>query len=901
MLLALQRRLLPSPSRTLPLLNPVHSISFDSYPYHPHPRPTQRQSRRYTLKEDERALPILGSEARASQIRTLSAASKDDGPDNGAGERDWPPTPRRADARLPSAQGRGDAESGAPSASRVRSNYRMVPTTTAPDVLGGNLSSGMALGQPGEARTFKEGWRRRLTTFEQYQYQSDFEVPAFQGPRLVDSPSYGQEWQLWLELIVFRRRQRGAGGTMAIYREIFRRGLRLPTQGIVADQLWDLLMQAGSHDLGLLEEIVVYAIGLKASTKRSWPHIYFGILSIALKVDPSSAHDWHVKVRDDFPPSLEDYQRLFKLSIGWESSVHFRDLYVDAPLTGMYKTVMRHLCELRMYAEALKWHELLCQIGDFPTDFAEIQPLLDHLVYIGERPRCEDIVRQLAEARVGTRNVAEDYAERDKAITREIMNRKLGEVHGIVPKNLSDQFCARLFATQFFSIATVIKGLHMFATEAIGPLSLREIALRDDSDPAAICGHLDDLRTAGVTLDDSFFCTIVRSLAVENKGEILKSIVNWDLHPDTFADDGLQERLLAQYYEEADPIKIERTLAILTTGCPEENLQRVRINFILRSQVTLGRHQQVLAIMEEMKHLGIAISPRSSRHMRICWLSRRRRSHRPDRTQELTILIQASQMTMQSGKFVPIIAWREILRRLGMAGRLMEVENLVLWLVDWYSSPAAEAALPQRIVSPTHKGQACVEGHASSEESSNLNLQHYLSILFTTSAQHAIVAWGFQQRGMSRRSIRRLARSWTPGEPPKFTKIPEIQWTWGLHLLHKLKERGLPIEKDQVARICRQRLDSLFGLGLSNRLINRRARAVNKHSERSYVAKMEEIWGRDLFLVWEGRWRRRWEAWYRGSSGPSQTWRPVGIEAGKWIVGRRRGRLRLRKSQDKRV
>ena len=895
MLLALQRRLLPSPSKISILLSPVHSVCAESCPHHPHPPTSQRQSRRYTAREDG-GEQLLGSEARVSWIRELSAATKDDGHDNAAGQRDWPHTPG-AHARLPDAQGSEGSGGAALSVSRVGLNYRMVPTAQR-DVVSSNLNSGMQLGLPSKATGFQEGWRRRLTTFEQYQYQSNVEAPVFQGPRLLDNPSYAQDWQLWLELIVFRRRQHGAGGTIAIYREIFRRVLRLPTRGIVANQLWDLLIQAGYHDVGLLEEILVYAICLKASTKRTWPHIYSGILSIALKKDPCSAYDWHVKVRDDFPPSLEDYQRIFKLSIDWGSSVHFRGLYVDAPLTGMYGTVIRQLCKFQMYAEALRWHEVLCQAGDFPTEFTDIQPLLDHLVYIGERSRFENIIRQLGEAKVENRNVAEDYAQRDKVITREIMNRKLGEVHDIAPTYLSDNFCARLFATQFFSVDTIIKGLHMIAAEVIGPLSLREIAFRDDCDPAAICHHIDVLRTAGVTLDNSAFCTIVRNLAVENKGAILKSIVNCDLHPDTFADYGLQERLLAQYYEEADPIKIERTLAILTTGCSDENLQRVRINLILRSQVTLSRQEQVLAIMEEMKHLGIAVSPRSSRHLRVCWLSRRRRGNGPERTQELAILIQASQMTMQSGRLVPIIAWREILRRLGMAGRLMEVENLALWLVDWYSSPAAKAALPKPILPSTHRGQALVEGHVSSEESPDHNLKHYLNILFTTSARHAIVAWGFQQTGKPRRKIRRLIIPRTAGEPIQLEKVPEIQWTWGLHLLYKLKERGVPIQKSQVARICRHRLDTLFGAGLSKRLINRRARAENVYSESLYVRKMEDIWGRNLFRVGDKKWRRRKTAWHRRRHGAFRVWRPVGMNSKKRIGRKRHRRLRIKRVQD---
>lgn len=318
------------------------------------------------------------------------------------------------------------------------------------DVHGSSLDSGIQTGSPRKARKYNEGWRGRLVTFEQYQHESNFENFSFRGPRLVDRFLYAQDWELWLELIIFRRRHEGAKGPMAIYKEIFRRDLRLPTQGIVADQLWDLLIEAGSHDSGLLEEILVYAMCLKLSSRRSWSEMYYSILLNTLKKDPDSAYSWHVKLRDDFAPSLEHYQKLFKLSLDWGSSVQFKGLYEDTPLCGMYKTVVPNLCKFQKYAEAIKWHELLCKVGDFPAEISDAQPLLDHLIYTGDIYRFKNIREQLAKAKVGIANVAEDYDQRDRVITREIMNRQLGEAHGITPKTLSDSFCARLFATRFF-------------------------------------------------------------------------------------------------------------------------------------------------------------------------------------------------------------------------------------------------------------------------------------------------------------------------------------------------------------------------------------------------------------------------------------------------------------------
>lgn len=843
MRLALQR-LLASPSALSILRSVIQSGSTSFFQHHSPSTPTG-QTREYAAKEQGRE-QRSESETRTIRSWVLPAMTKDDRHAEGAIERNWHDIPK-VQARLPNAQRVHNVEGAGISRSTVKPGLQKAPVTRN-DTQSDSLGSRNQLSLIATAQRDNGSWRNRLVTFEQHGYESDLEAPALQGLRLVDDPSHTQDWNLWLELIVFRKRHHGAEGTMAIYKEIFRRGLRLPTLGTVAEQLWDLLIRAVYHESRFLEEIVTYAIHLKRSTGRSWPGMYYGIVSVAFKKDPGSAYKWHMKLREDFPPSLGDYKKIFKLSLDWGSSAHFRGLYRDTPLVGMYRTVIWQFCKLQMYDEALKWHDLLCDAKDYPARLSDIKPLLDHLAYVADGPRLERIVTALAEAKVGFSEAAENSIRGDAVISRDLIYRQLAEVHGVGPKHLSDSFCARLFATRFFSVDTIVKGLHIMAVERIGPLSFREIAIRDNCDPGAICDHIDALKTAEISLDNSVFCTLVRSLAVENKRKLLHSVVNCDLHPDTFADFDLQERLLAQYYDEKDLMQIDRTLAILTTGCSVKDLRMVRMNLILRCQITLRRREKVLATLEQLKHLDIPLTARSSRHLRVCWLSKRQVGRGADETRELAILIKASQMTMQSGSFVPIISWREILRRLGMAGLLTEFENLALWLVDWYSSPAAKAALPKRVLLSRHSGQVLIGGHMSPEKSSNRDPQRLLSALFTTSAQHAIVAWGFQHIVKSQRNTRRFQRFSAVEDAPPF------QWTWGLHLLYKLRERGVRIEKRQVARMCRHRLNTLFGPGLSKRNINRRTRLEQRnhesYAESVYIRKMEAIWGKNLFRIW---------------------------------------------------
>ena len=710
----------------------------------------------------------------------------------------------------------------------------------------------------GTARERRKSWETHLSTFDQYQYESTPKLSGSQDERLrlIDNPGYADDWSLWLELIRFRKRHHGSGHTVKLYKEILQKQLEIPTRGDVAKELWDRLIQAGHSDSKFMEEVIYYATELRRRTGEAWSRMYVSIVGHALKADPGSALSWHGRLKSHFPPSVEEYKKLFTLSVSWGTISSFRAIYEDLPLPGLYGSAIPELCNLQMYEEAINWHHILFSANDLPSTFSELRPLLAYFAQSGNDHQIERITRALIEAEVSFSRIAELFVRQRKAISREIMNRQLGEVHGVAPKNLSDSFCARLFATRLFSVDTVIRGLQMMAVETIGPLSLREIASRDGCNAIAFCRHVDLLKEADVSLDKSLFSTIVRKLALENNTKLLRSIVECDLHPDTFEDFNLQEKLLAQYHEKDDQLQIERTLAVLTAGCSEKDLDKVRCNVLLRSHVTLRNKDVVVTILEKMERTRIPVTSRSSRHLRVCWLSSRVPGGKALSTQELTILIYALRGTLQSGGFMPVKAWYEILRRLGMAGRLVEFENLALWLADWYTSPAGYVS--------TFNKKLWIDRFLPSEPESDLGQSpqtskieprirnKQLDILFpTNTAQSAIVAWGFQLHSeQSLMGDRLLRRNWaTPSRD-------RPQWAWGLELLRKLRERGVSVRKPAVARFCRQRLNALFGNKISSRAINQRAKEFNdwrlhfhdRYSRAAYIREMKKIWGDDLFV-----------------------------------------------------
>ena len=694
-----------------------------------------------------------------------------------------------------------------------------------------------------EVQGKREHWRKRLCTFEQYQYQSDLTRSYSDVPLLVDHKLYAGDWRLWLELIRFRKRHFGGQGIQVLFKELFRRGLSLPTVGALGKELWDLLVAAGHQDSKFLLDIVLYAVNIKQNTGRAPPDFYYSILVQALKTDPTLAYNIHIQLKEHFPPNINDYRRLFRSCARRNNVNDFEGLYRNLPLQGIYATIIPELCILHRYRDAVKWHNLLLTFQDFPSVFADIHPLLTHLVQMGDDRQLELIIKDLKVAygkALSIPNAAEKFVRKHDAIGREIFNRHLGDIHGVAPKRLSDGFCARLFATKLFSVDMVISGLQIMGVDTIGPLAMREIASRDDCDTKAICRHLTCLKDVGVIPDTSAFATLVQNLACRGERDLLKSLVECDLHPDNFEDHDLQERLLTQYYALGDRLQYERTLAAITVRCREQDLLKWRLNLTLRSLITLRKQEAVISVLELMRQENVPVTARSSRHLRVRWLTTRQRGRGARSTQDLSIIVNATISTLQSGGYVPIIAWKEIMRRLGMAGRLDEFESLALWLVDFYISSPTQRLFPI---------QTMLRRESRRGFAKDTNPQAFLKTLFTTDAQHAIVAWGFQAGVKGTPKILRIrARSIGHMEQRPI-------WMWGLMLLHRLQARGVPIHRSTVARICIHRLKILFGKGASKRRINRRSRwllkderdqALDRRAFRFYIGEITKIWGKGL-------------------------------------------------------
>lgn len=674
-------------------------------------------------------------------------------------------------------------------------------------------------------------WKSYLKTFEQCEYQSDFGQQSSKGPRLLDQPPFSTDFELWLELVLFRRRLQDVNSLKALYDKIIVTELQLPTAGATADGLWNNFLYLGWATDTVWKDVVPYARRLQVRMGCSWQPLYVKILLHSLKSAPQDAALWHARLRANFKPSSADMKDIFSKAFLSESTLEvFKRIYLDFSVRDMYSTIIPQLCNEGNYKLALQWHHMMITMDDKPSSSKIAAPLSHHLALQGKTEELISMTTSMAQAGVPSVVSANPSLASKRTTISELFNRQLGAIHNISPKSLSDEFCARLFATPAFPIGTLIEAIHMLGVDKIGPISLREFLLREfvsrkkESSSRPISQCLDPLREAGISTGDSTFCTVISNLAFQGNERLLEEVINCDMHPDAFEDRNLQESLLDKYIALGDYLQTSRTLAILTAKCKPESLQSTLMNLILRSAVkrkdNVEIHKQLDLMKEKRVPVG-AISARTFRNM----LSPRAFSKPPTSVAELPDIIAIFQGILRTGGDLRPHQWTEILRRLGMSGSLIDLEKIVLWLAEWYSNPSFRSS------ESSFFNQKC---DYIPEKLPIGNPRYPLRILFPPVAQQAIVAWGLQHTGELHRN-------------PTAIKNTGVTWRWGIELLQKLRGRDVLILRNTVSRACRLRLIALFGDRMSRRLISRPAHKLTVDQFMQLAQEMEKIWGSDVF------------------------------------------------------
>lgn len=686
-------------------------------------------------------------------------------------------------------------------------------------------------------------WGNSLWTPEQLDFESDFtsthsprsdlsfscessDDPRQWGYRLKhrDKPhgilkrvlteKYGNDPRLWAYLLDYRKRVYGMEGVMMIWNEMRKRPNLLPAWGGLSDIMWMSFLALGFHHPRVLEEIIEYARTALAETKSSWHGLYTYIVEYFLvRGESDAALQWHKRLFNDFPPGAYRFSRLCREVIrrGGDMDTLMR-IHQKTSYVSLYGRIVRPLCFRGDFKAALRWHWYLVKRGDLPASAQVVQPLVHHCA-IYYPHQAKEITKSLVAANVSfAPSIKTQVEETDAVFSREQMNLAHGETLGVSAKKYNDSFGSRWFASTWVSLDTAINAVHALGVQEIGPLSLQAIALREPN-AASIMKRINQMQSLGISLGDSLFCKCVKYFAYTERPIELEGLIKSDQHPDELENSQLQESLLALYAQSKEWANYRRTLSILLFASRFPKIHGS--NIILRSLIVRGNMTAIYNHLEDMQLKNTPVTVKTIVQLLAKILHFRQRGKLPrhrmresnrQASNDLNIAIALLKRLMHTGSFVPVLQWREILRRLGMVGRFEDFSRLAFYLATWYGP--SRGGMEHRARNPMY--------HIPTQVPTSHGL-HPLGMLFSRSLQAAIVDWGFifaQQRRTKFASHQGDSASMSATDV-----LPDL--ACGLRLLKDLNGLGVHIHSIVVRNAIMNRLITYFGPGKSAKIYNR--------------------------------------------------------------------------------
>ncbi|KAJ5168993.1 uncharacterized protein N7482_004587 [Penicillium canariense] len=675
---------------------------------------------------------------------------------------------------------------------------------------------------------------------ERLEFESDIGHNKDIGTRLVDRPENRNDFELWEELLKFRQRRYGDKGTQDIWEGLTVRldGVRLPVTGEQADFFWQSFMKLGLRRELFLKEVVEYALDLHKHEGESWPQLYESVVGGLLdRGYTKRAIRWNKIFQQSGLASPNDVLQVLRPVIRPSSLVDrayelhlknaerpssllrtFRLLCRSAEGHQIYGPVMSTLLQHGYGEGAISIHKFLVARNDHPRTRSEIQPLLDYARMYGFADE-NHTLQAYARGRFGT--------EAKKAYQGAVGNAPDGTPDG---KPFKDDIGARLFATRALNFDMVLGGLKILGVSAIGPRSLRELAVRAHGSQD-ILEKLKMLRQSGISIGDSLFARLVQKLAAQSRDILLSDLLSSDQHPDVLEDKKTQESLLVSYYTARDSRQYNVSLAVLAELYPDDP-DLLDIHF--RKHIAAGDLKAAAKIVDEMTLRGQPLTEDSMDFMAEKVLTPRRPAHLPQLSpgkrlntkREVMFILRVLQRSVPLGGYVSPAFWQELLKRLGMEDYWSELRECCLWLVRQYATRSKD-------LWPTAPSKA---------PTGSLQDDRMLKLIFAPEMQTAVVAWGFKD------VVNRATASQKVCLHPT-TSEPLIPWVRGLLLLGELEQAGLFLHTRVIRDATRTRLAILYGrFCLSRSPRNRTLRRVNPYRWQQVVRDILCAWGDPSFF-----------------------------------------------------
>jgi hypothetical protein len=649
------------------------------------------------------------------------------------------------------------------------------------------------------------------------------------GELAVDRPENRGNLALWAELLQYRQRVDGFEGVLDVWRGMRRRDVDLPIRGNEAEIMWTIFIHAGirsphdeRHDR-LLHNVVDHARDLYARA-GVYDGLHRCIVGRWVRIKPSVARNWHKVLCKDFGNPQIQWPALasdFAHAREWfEARKTFRAICNSTQQRGLYGYYIPQVLKQQGDEEALRWHRLFLKRGDAPDAETFADPAIQRLFEMDGNASLPVVHNKQDHA---TKPLDISYTQAQfPPLTRATMSTLVGDVHGIKPKEVSDSFVAKMFATYAFSLDLVVTGLGFFGVDNLGPLAVREMALKAGTF-AVFSNKLGDLKACGIGVQQSVYGRLVHKITVQGSAQLFDTLIASDQHPESYEDASTQELLLASFLENEDLINAHITLMGLSLAAPRAHERAW--NRLLQRYIKKRDYRSISRTTEQMQASGMNLSKRTLTFMHRHVLPVRRPSKGPLPLPPGALVLNPLQFTTNAyiyaatkGVQVHPALWIENLKRYGMMHKWDELERLVLWLAHWYS---------------THSTQPRYTSAGRWQRDPGI-----LQTIFSRQMREAIVTWGFRHASQDR-----LLRAPRDGEDSP----PCEPWARGLALVDKIRRYGILTTPETARKAFLLRMWVLFGPAYSTKAVNVEAKRNNQLTLAHYVRHANEVWNGKLF------------------------------------------------------
>lgn len=672
---------------------------------------------------------------------------------------------------------------------------------------------------------------------------------------LIDEPENFANLEAWNKILQYRGRIDAIFGIVDVWKGMRARGINLPVEGQLADTFWSVFLHAAivpkprkTHQQ-LLEEIFAHAVELKASGLGQYRSLYSVLIGRFLRVAPPASlgeFDWHRLLCEhgfgDAHHLCDVVDDVFRSKRQPVAFVRWRKLYHDFEICKIYDecmpAVFRHAGNDKDDTRLIvRFHNLLISNDDFPSTEFATNPSVKSLLGVDTLSgRSSSPTRSVTEQELA-KGLAEERKNAEQAmspfLTRASMSGFVGDVHGIKAKPISDKFCARMFATQAFSLETIIRGLALLGTEAIGPVALRELAIRAGS-PEILKENLLEIKNAGMSVTPSVYGSILEQVVANSQTQLYQALLDSDQHPESYDDQHTQETLFTKFLE-AEQWSLAHVTLIGLSRTDWKRAGRAWSR-LLQFYIKSHNYQEIVRTFDHICSEDMDINLRSLNFMMKYLLAERAPGKRPMVASNtptgnfipINFVVNAHMYAASRGAQVLPNRWKELMRRYGMSSNMNGLSQLSQWLVAQY--PSQGTAIYTRDHSKLFRG---------------LGESWIQAKIFTSPMIMALLIWGHQSA--SRHDNLLSSPSLSSTASGKSTNI--ASWARGLDLLLHLKTRGVQVKTDDVRHAMAQVLWTLYGPSISKRDINLEAMRRNQLTILDYVKHANQVWDEPLFDV----------------------------------------------------